>query len=81
MYLRTAGLTRNPEDVARPGIGLTLADVNEAPPGHAKRRADYVDLVEFLGRSKPPVTEVDRFDAASRIQSLWRAHFKAKLLK
>ena len=81
VYLRTAGLTRNPEDIARPGIGLTLADVHDAPPGHAKRRADYVDLAEFLGRSKPGVTEVDRYDAASKIQSLWRAHFRAKILK
>ena len=81
LYLRTAGLTRNPEDVAKPGIGLNLAEVNDAPPGHAKRRADYVDLVEFLGRSKPPVTEVDRYDAASKIQSQWRTHFRAKILK
>ncbi len=79
LYLRTAGLTRNPEDIHLLTNVKAMGEMAYLPPGHAKKRADCVDLVEFLGSTKPPVTEVDRYDSALKIQQIWRAHIRAKL--
>ena len=79
LFLRTAGLTRNPEDITR--SNRTSLDLTGVPPGHAKRRADCVDLEEFLGRSKPPITDVDKYDAAHKIQSQWKTFMRKKTLR